>query len=122
MRIWYRTGIAMPAGVLRQLIPGHQTHGATTGEELVSLMRIFGLKPLLSQTGRDAVKVKLKMSQMAGVPTLLLGEWEQRGVLHWVLVVAVDGDGVTVNDPWGGRRVRLSWDNVDAAYDGTCIL
>jgi hypothetical protein len=122
MRIWYRTGIALPAGILRQLIPGHSDHGETSPEELVVLMRVFGLRPVVMPTTVDAVQGSLTDAVRKGIPPIVLGYWESRTVLHYILGVDADAAGFLANDPWGGKRGKLSWDQVASGYAGWCIL
>lgn len=122
MRIWYRTGIALPAGILRMLIPGHSDHGESSPEELVILMRIFGLRPVSLPVAADAVQESLTDAIRKGVPPIVLGYWESRTVLHYVLGVDADTVGLLANDPWGGKRSKLSWDQVASGYAGWCIL
>lgn len=122
MRIWYRTGIAMPAGIIRQLIPGHQDRGETSPGELVQVMRLFGLRPVALARALGAIQPLVVKAIGAGIPPILLGYWDDRTILHYVLVVDITRDGLLANDPWGGRRVELSWSNVDAAYAGWCIV
>lgn len=122
MRIWYRTGIALPAGILRELIPGHSDHGETSPEELVILMRIFGLRPVTMPSTVDAVQGHIRDAIAKLIPPIVLGYWESRTVLHYVLGVAADDSYLTVNDPWGGKRSKLSWDQVASGYAGWCIL
>lgn len=122
MRIWYRTGLALPAGVLRTMIPGHQGQGETSPDELTLVMRLFGLRPAVVQTAKDAIQESLIAAIRVGIPPIVLGYWESRTVLHYVLGVDASSSGFLVNDPWGGRRALLSWDQVDSAYAGWCIL
>lgn len=122
MRIFYRTRIALPAGILRLLIPGHLDRGETSPDELVILMRIFGLRPVAIPSTLDAVRGHIEEALSKGIPPILLGYWESRTVLHYVLAVDSDQAGVLVNDPWGGKRVKLSWDQVASGFAGWCIL
>jgi hypothetical protein len=122
MRIWYRTGIALPAGIVRQLIPGHQDHGETAPGELVQVMRIFGLSPVALARALSAIQPLLIKAIGAGIPPIMLGYWDDRTILHYVLGVGVTPAGILANDPEGGRRVELSWSNIDAAYAGWCIV
>lgn len=122
MRIWYRTGIALPAGVLRQLIPGHQSRGETSGQELVDLMRIFGLSPVSVSVARDAIQERLAGSLAAQTPPIVLGFWDDPTTLHWVLGVAASASALVVNDPWGGVRRIIPWPVLLREYAGTCIL
>lgn len=122
MRIYYRTGIELPAGIIRQLIPGHEARGETSPAELVRVMRIFKLSPVSVPVRPAAVEGRLRAACDAGIPAIVLGEWLQQGVLHWVLVVAASSDGIHVNDPWDGARKTFSWPEVLSRYAGWCIL
>lgn len=122
MRIYYRTGIELPAGILRQLIPKHQNTGVSTPQELVQLMRLFKLNPVAIRATKDAVQEALSRSTVAGVPPIVLGNWVSPLVPHYVLVVDSMQTGVVVNDPWGGRRYFLPTDLLTRRYDGWCIL
>lgn len=122
MRIWYRTGIALPAGIIRQLIPGHGDRGETSPGELAQVMRTFGLKPVALARALDAIQPLLIKAIMAGIPPIILGYWDDPKVLHYVLGVDITTTGILVNDPWGGRRVELSWTTLDTQYAGWCIV
>lgn len=122
MRIFHRTGIELPAGVLRTLIPGHRNHGETTGPELVKVMRLFGLRPVYERVASNAVQSLLEASVVAGNPPIVLGNWVSPLVPHWLLVVDAMMTGAVVNDPWGGRRYFLPIDRFLTRYLGDCIL
>lgn len=122
MRIWHKTGIELPAGVLRTLIPDHQDHGATTGPQLVHVMRLFGLRPVYREMTGNAVLPLLARSVVAGVPPIILGTWVSPMILHWVLVVDAMTTGVAVNDPWGGVRRFIPQNLLLQRYAGGCIL
>lgn len=121
MRIYYRTGIALPAGIVRQLIPGKQATGVTSAADLVAVMRIFGLRPVARPTAVDAIHDLCGRAVSIGIPPIVLGYWDGRAELHWVLVVGASPAGVLVNDPWGGLRRTIDWDTFDLDYAGWCI-
>lgn len=122
MRIYYRTGVELPAGVLRELIPGHARRGETSGMDLVGVMRLFGLSPVYKRVATDAVQLLLGEAVRKGIPAIVLGTWVAPTVLHWVLVVGADGGGVWVNDPWGGVRRYIPWGIFLHRYAGECIV
>lgn len=122
MRIYYRTGLELPAGVLRTLIPGHGASGATTGPELVGVMRLFHLSPVYREITGAAIQAFCTRSIVQGTPPILIGNWVSPHILHWVLGVDAGRDALTVNDPWGGVRRYLPWDIVLQRYAGGCIL
>lgn len=122
MRIYYRTGIELPAGVLRTLIPDKTQTGATTGPELVRLMRQFGLRPVWLRVTVDAIQGQCQRSVTLNVPPIVLGNWVAPTVPHWILLVDAMATGVVVNDPWGGRRYFLPWNLFLQRYLGECIV
>lgn len=122
MRIFYRTRIELPAGILRQLIPGHQDHGETAPADLVRVLRIFGLHPVSSPVPLTAIRSQLTRSIDAAAPPIVLGRWLASDSLHWVLGVDASSDGLLVNDPWDGQRRLYPWDKVLSRYAGWCIL
>lgn len=122
MRIYYRTGLELPAGVIRTLIPDKGSTGATTGPELVAVMRRFQLTPVHLTPGTNAVRHYIERSVTASVPPIVLGTWVSPKVLHWLLVVDAMQTGMVVNDPWGGRRYFLPWDLALRRYAGSCIV
>lgn len=122
MRIYYRTGLELPAGVLRTLIPDKITTGGTTATELVQLMRRFGLRPAYKRVSADAVEDHLQLATTKGIPPIVLGNWVSPVILHWVLVVGVMTTAAVVNDPWGGVRRLIPWDLFLQRYAGDCIL
>lgn len=122
MRIYYRTGIELPAGTLRTLIPHHGDHGETSAQDLTFLMHLFGLRPVAVPISPDAVQIRLQHSIATGTPPIVLGRWLSPTTLHWVLGVAASVAGLTVNDPWDGTRRQYPWPLLTSRYAGWCIL
>lgn len=122
MRIWYRTGIELPAGVLRTLIPSKLDAGTTTGPELVAVMEKFGLRPVYKEPATAAIHTLCQSAVVKGIPPIALGFWVAPTVMHWVLLVDAPRTGVVVNDPWGGRRYFLPRDKFLQRYAGECIV
>lgn len=122
MRIYYRTGLELPAGVIRAMIPNHQDHGSTSGSDLVGVMRLFGLHPVQLPLAPNIVLQHLQKAVVLGIPPIILGNWVSPLILHWVLVVDALTTGIVVNDPWGGVRRFLPHDLVLQRYAGDCIL
>lgn len=122
MRIYHRWGLELPAGVLRTLIPNKQATGASSGQELVRLMRLFNMRPVALTLGADASVHLLSRSVLQGVPPIVLGYWVSPLILHWVLVVDTPATGVVVNDPWGGVRRFIPTDLYLQRYAGVCIV
>lgn len=121
MRIWYRRGIALPAGIIRQLIPDHQARGETTPAELVAVMRLFGLSPVALSYNLGAARIGVAQAIAHAIPPIVLGYWESRTVLHYVLGVGSGNVGLACNDPWNGRRRVIPWSEFDGGYAGWVI-
>lgn len=122
MRIYYRTGRELSAGMLRLRLPGTRVDGRTTRDDIAFLLRSEGLRPSPIVLPAYTLAGNLQAKAAAGVPSIVLGSWVSPHILHWLLVVQAGVTGIAVNDPFGGRRYFLPWDLVMQRYAGECIL
>lgn len=109
-------GVEVSADALRSLLWGPRGHEIT---DAVDLAAILAHANVASEVGtQDAVAVKKYLLDVVprSHPVIVLGNWVSPGVPHWVVVYNCSANGVTVNDPWGGRRYNLSWEAFARLY------
>lgn len=100
-------GVYCAADELRVLLRGQGGNPLTNADDLVSILHICHIHAHTATWGSDAAISAMRQATQDGRPCLALGTWPTPGgVLHWLLVYAVDGEKVYYINPWGAVK---SW-------------
>ena len=109
-------------GEVRRLIRSgwRDASGRTTADDLVSgLWRVAQVPAHTRDSTILQLHVELGHAYAKRIPCIVLGDWD--GQPHWVAVVAVNREGITVMDPWQPEYRRISWQQVMLEYGGEYV-
>lgn len=94
--------------------------GTSTAADLVyALSTCFQLAAHELDLAVTQLRAELQTSLARNAPAIVLGHWD--GPLHWVVVAAVNEEGVVVLDPAGGLVKNLDWQQVQLLYAGASV-
>jgi hypothetical protein len=119
--IYQQHGVEVNADALRAQIHGAGGTGLTTGMDLVKILTRNNVPAVRHPWSLAEARVHLQASSAAGRAVIVLGRWISPTILHWVLVTAADGAGVSYNDPWGGLRIVIDWATFTERYAGELV-
>lgn len=122
MVLAYRKGIALPAGVIRTLIPGHSDHGETTPDDLQRVLRLFGVGANAMELDVVDLRTALIGRIRSESPVIVLGNWLDPHVLHWVVAVGFGQGKLTFNEPFYGERRSEPWEWTIPRYAGEVVV
>lgn len=121
MVLRYYGGPELSAGAIRVLVPGHQTRGETSAEELADVAVKLGLWASSYAAQHLELRRGVEALLTRGMPALLLGYWDDQIVLHWIVAVQSKLSGLTFNDPWHGVRRTMDWRWIGSNYAGWVV-
>jgi hypothetical protein len=100
-------GVYVAPDSLRVYLRGQGGNPLTDANALVQILNICKVGAHIEGwSGGEAIN-GMRAATADGRPVCALGKWPTPGgVLHWLLVYAVDSEKVYYNNPWGGVR---SW-------------
>lgn len=122
MVLAYRQGVALPAGVIRALIPGHSTHGETTATDLQDVLGLFHVAAVAMEVSDAYMRGHLAAYLTASHPVIVLGNWLDPHILHWVVAVGYGNGKLAFNEPFYGERRLEPWDWAIQRYAGDMVV
>jgi len=114
-------GVEVEADALRAQLRGPGGQALTTAGDLVKILGRNNVGAVALAPGQGELQGVIAAAAAEGRPTIVLGRWISPDVLHWVLVTTADAGGCQYNDPWGGVRRAVTWDELRAKYAGSLV-
>lgn len=121
MEIARQHGVPLSADALRFLLGGAARAPITSAADLVRVMALCNVPAVSRDVAASAIAGELQACTAAGGVAIVLGNWVDPHVLHWILVTRADGAGCSANDPWGGRRRSWTWEAFRPLYAGEFV-
>lgn len=108
MLLFLCRGVEVPAGYIRWLM-GVRDGAGTTGDQLVAYLKREGFHDAVCRwpTETGAWPATLQLVK-AGRVSIILGDWLDKQVGHWMIPLAGKPSELTVFDPWAGVHRTLS--------------
>jgi hypothetical protein len=121
MVIWWVHGVEVSADALRYELRGAIGSALTNAAALVQLLTRNNVMAVQQTPQTGEVEKYLLNVVNAHRLAICLGNWVSPAVPHWVVVTTASANGVTVNDPWGGRRYNIAWPDFKRLYLGSLV-
>jgi len=116
-----RRGLRVAAGCIRQGLELPPTNGSTTGEQLALVWKAFGGEATVRRGESAQASPHGLTLRQDGRYRLLLGEWIEPGMEHWVLAYHTEGEETWVMDPWTASHIALHMDVISREGAGVWV-
>lgn len=119
------SGFEITPGCVRQAIAPGSTTGLTTGGMLARFLNGVGVRAIREYVYTADIWEHLADLRHHGKYVILLGNWLDPLLLHWVVAYQRTSTGVWVMEPWTGTRREYGRQFIIASFNGesvTCNL
>jgi hypothetical protein len=114
--VYWVHGVEVAADAIRVQARGLAGGALTTAADLVSMLAASNVAARAGIQDVGSIQ-KFLLDVVAGKRlVIVLGNWVSAGVPHWVIVYNASSNGVTISDPWGGRRYNIAWPTFTKLY------
>lgn len=121
MLVANKRGVPIGVARVRYLLGKPSGDGRTTADDLVTGLSMCGIKSHKREVDYATMLTEVRHNLAAGRSSIVLGDWINRGVQHWMEAIQDTGDGIVFDDPWIGAHRYESDGNIYAGYKGVYV-
>lgn len=123
--VWASTEYSISPGCIRQAMNPTGPDGLTTGQMLARFLNGVGVRATRDVLYHGEIWKHLAELRNHGKYQIMLGNWLDPVLLHWVVAYERSSTGVWVMEPWSATRREYQQQFVNASSAGevvTCYL
>jgi hypothetical protein len=119
--VYWVHGVEVSADAIRVAAISLAGGALTNAADLVAMLARCNVHAVAAVPQTVVVEKFLLNVVMGRRLVIVLGDWVSKSVPHWVIVYNASTNGVTVSDPWGGRRYNIAWPDFKRLYLGAVV-
>jgi hypothetical protein len=119
--VYWVHGVEVSADAIRAAAISLAGGALTNAADLVAMLARCNVRAVAEVPQTAVIEKFLLNVVLARRLVIVLGDWVSKSVPHWVIVYNASPNGVTVSDPWGGRRYNIAWPDFKRLYLGAVV-
>lgn len=126
MAVWAMYGVELNSDYIKDLLYGDAYLGYTSCDKLAYYFRRYTMTPtdIYANVPFEVSRELIVDAVRLGQPVIALQYWrrDQPNSGHFVCVIRVDDNGLTVSNPYGGKIEHMDWYTFSLWHKGWLVI